>query len=79
MTPAAKPGMESVTKRQREYDQRQVDKMAGQAVFSVRIHDSIHIAVPADCLETIRCVMQCIHDLQKSVPQDRFHRVVVGS
>jgi len=47
--------------------------------FSIRIHDSIQISVPVDCLEAIRCVMQCIQDLQVSASTDRFHRVVVGS
>ena len=47
--------------------------------FSIRIHDSIQISVPVDCLEAIRCVMQSIQDLQVSAPTDRFHRVVVGS
>lgn len=79
VTPLASRVTESVTKRPSVNDQRQVDNTAGQAVFSVRIHESILIAVPADCLETIRCVMQCVHDLQKSPPEDRFHRVVIGS
>jgi hypothetical protein len=79
VTPLAIRVTESVTKRPSVNDRRQVDSTGGQAMFSVRIHESIHIAVPAECLETIRCVMQCVHDLQKSVPEDRFHRVVVGS
>jgi hypothetical protein len=47
--------------------------------FSIRIHDSIQISVPVDCLEAIRCVMQSIQVLQASALTDRFHRVVVGS
>jgi hypothetical protein len=79
VTPLASRVTASAAKRPSVNDQRQVDSTAGQAMFSVHIHESIHVAVPADCLDTIRCVMQCIHDLRKSVPEDRFHRVVVGS
>lgn len=79
VTPLASRVTEMAIKLPSVNDHGQVDHTAGQAMFSVRIRENIHIAVPADCLETIRCVIQCIHDLQKSAPEDRFHRVVVSS
>jgi hypothetical protein len=50
----------------------------GPSLFSVRIDDGIQIEIPTDQIEAIRCVMQCIHQTQRSESESRFHRVVVG-
>jgi hypothetical protein len=76
-TPTKRP-VDQVAGGQNNQKQSSVDCPAKQSLFSVRIDDSIQIEIPADQLDAIRCMMQCIQEIRRPEPESRFHRVVVG-
>lgn len=77
-TPAKVPSKASPRDRQFVKHASTADGIANTALVRFRWNAAVEVSVPADCLDAIRCLAECLQHARVE-RSDAFHEVVVSS